>query len=73
MGKYAMMELELMVLQWANEKCCMYLMGMLIAFTTIIDHKPLVSIVNGQNLDAYSTPGSSKSQLQLAKKRNTRL
>ena len=49
---HAMVELELLAVQWAVEKCRLYLTGT--RFTAIIDHQPLVSILNGQNLDAIS-------------------
>ena len=47
---YAVIEIELLGVQWAVQKCRMYLAGT--PFTIITDHQPLVSILNGKNIDA---------------------
>ena len=49
---YAVIELELLAIQWAVDKCWMYLAGTEFAAKT--DHQPLVGILNGKNLDAIS-------------------
>ena len=49
-GNYAVVELELLAIQWAVKKCRLYLAGA--QFEVITDHQPLVSIMNGRNLDA---------------------
>jgi hypothetical protein len=49
---YAVVELELLVIQWAVQKCRMYLAGA--QFTVITDHQPLLGIMNGKNLDAIN-------------------
>ena len=49
---YAVTELELTLIQWAVDKCRMYLAGT--EFTAITDHQPLVGILNGKNLDAIT-------------------
>ena len=51
-GNYAVVELELLAIQWAVEKCRMYLAGT--HFTVLTDHKPLLGIMNGKNLDAMN-------------------
>jgi hypothetical protein len=47
---YAVVELELLAVQWAVHKCRMYLAG--VQFTIITDHELLLGIMNGKNLDA---------------------
>ena len=47
---YAVIETELLGVQWAVQKCRMYRAGT--PFTIITDHQPLVSILNGKNIDA---------------------
>ena len=47
---YAVIELELLAIQWAVQKCRLYLAGT--DFEIIIDHQPLIGIMNGRNLDA---------------------
>ena len=49
---YAMVELELLALQWATEKARLYLLGA--HFSAVTDHQPLVAIVHGQNHNAHS-------------------
>ena len=49
---YAVIELELLAVQWAIHKARMYLAGT--NFTVITDHQPLTGILNGKNLDAMS-------------------
>ena len=47
---YAVVELELLVIQWAVQKCRLYLAG--VDFEIITDHQSLIDIMNGRNLDA---------------------
>ena len=49
-GNYAVVELELLAIQWAVQKCRLYLAGT--DFEVITDHQPLIGIMNGRNLDA---------------------
>ena len=49
---YAVIELELLAVQWAIQKSRMYLVGT--NFTVITDHQPLVGILNGKNIDAVN-------------------
>ena len=49
-GNYAVVELELLAIQWAVKKCRLYLAGA--DFEVITDHQPLLGIMNGRNLDA---------------------
>ena len=49
---YAMVELELLSLQWATKKARLYLLGA--PFKAVTDHQPLVSTVNGRNHNTHS-------------------
>ncbi len=49
-SRYAMVEMELLAVKWAMKKCHNYLFG-LEHFELIVDHKPLVSILDKQTLD----------------------
>merc|ERR1711997_250878 len=49
-ANYAIIEAELLAVQWAVQKLRMYLAGA--QFTVITDHAPLTSILNGKNHDA---------------------
>jgi hypothetical protein len=49
---YAVVELELLAIQRAIEKCRLYLAGT--DFTVITDHQPLLGILNRKNLDAIN-------------------
>ena len=49
---YAVIELECMAIQWAILKCRNYLLG--INFIVKTDHKPLLGVINGKNLDAVN-------------------
>jgi hypothetical protein len=49
---YAVVELELLAIQWAIEKCCLYLAGT--EFTVVTDHQPLLGILNRKNLNAIN-------------------
>jgi hypothetical protein len=52
--RYAVCELEALAIQWAILKCRLYLSG--IKFKVITDHKPLLGIFRGSNLDAIENP-----------------
>ena len=49
-ANYAVIELELLAIQWAVAKCRLYLAGA--DFQVITDHQPLLGVLNGRNLDA---------------------
>ena len=49
-SRYAVIELELLGVAWAVTKCSLFLAG-LPHFDVIIDHKPLVPILNNHRLD----------------------
>ena len=49
---YAVIELELLAIQWATEKCRLYLAGA--DFTIVTDHQPLLGVLNRKNLDAIN-------------------
>ena len=52
-SNYALIELELLAIQWAVQKCHLHLAGT--KFTVITDHQPLlVGVMNGKNLDAIT-------------------
>ena len=54
-SRYAMVELELLAVVWATQKCKMFLSGMK-QFTIVVDHQPLVSILNKKSLDMIENP-----------------
>jgi hypothetical protein len=49
---YAVVELDFLAIQWAIEKCRLYLAGT--EFTVVTDHQPLLGIINRKNLDAIN-------------------
>ena len=51
-ANYAVIELELLAIQWAIAKSRLYLAGA--NFTVITDHQPLVGVLNGKNMDAIN-------------------
>jgi len=51
---YSMVELELLAVVWAFKKLRVYLRGL--SFELIVDHQPLVSILDNQTLDMIDTP-----------------
>ena len=54
-GRYATGEQELLAAWWAVRKCRNYLLG-LPHFELILDHKPLIPILNVQTLDQVENP-----------------
>ncbi len=50
-----MIKLELLAIVWATRKCQIYLLG-LPHYEVIVDHKPLVPILNQYTLDMVETP-----------------
>lgn len=62
-SRYAIVELELAVVEWAIRKCRLYLSG-LPTFTLMVDHQALVSILDKYTLDAMENP-----KIQRLKKR----
>ena len=51
-SNYAVIELECMAIQWAILKCQNYLLGM--NFTVKTDHKPLLGVINGKDINAVN-------------------
>ena len=49
---YAVIELELLAIQWATEKSRLFLAGT--DFTIVTDHQPLLGVLNRKNLDAIN-------------------
>ena len=54
-GRYAVIELEMLAVAWATEKCRMFLAG-LPTFFVVTDHNPLVPILNSHRLDEIENP-----------------
>ena len=54
-SRYSMVELELLAVVWATDKCKLYLQGMQL-FSVETDHKPLIPILNQYQLQAIQTP-----------------
>ena len=52
--RYAMIELELLAVVWAAQKCKPYLSGK--SFELVIDHRPLVPILDSYTLDQIENP-----------------
>ena len=50
-----MVELELLGVVWALKKCHVYLAGMK-NFKVVVDHKPLVSIIDKKRLNEVESP-----------------
>ncbi len=65
-AQYSMIKLELSAIVWATQKCRIYLLGLL-HYKVIVDHKPLVPILNQYTLDMVETPRiqHQKEKLQL--------
>lgn len=53
--RYAMIELELLAIVWATQKCRLFLEG-LPSFQIMTDHKPLIPILNSYQLDQIENP-----------------
>ena len=53
-SRYAMIELELLAVVWALKKCRVFLIGR--SFELIIDHRPLVPILNSYALNQVENP-----------------
>ena len=49
-GRYATIELEMLVVTWAVKKCHIFLAGVPI-FAIVTDHKPLIPVLNTKRLD----------------------
>jgi hypothetical protein len=54
-SRYAVVELEMLAVEWAVNKCRVYLLG-LPEFSIITDHKPLVPILNQKGLHDVDNP-----------------
>ena len=52
--RYAVCELEALAIQWAINRCRLYLLGA--RFTVVTDHKPLLGIFKGTRLDSVENP-----------------
>jgi hypothetical protein len=54
-SRYAIVELELAAVEWAMQKCRLYLLG-LPSFQLVVDHQALVTILSKYTLDAVENP-----------------
>ena len=54
-SRYAIIELELLAVAWAINKCNIFLAG-LPHFTVVTDHHPLIPILNNHRLDEIQNP-----------------
>ena len=54
-SRYATIELELLAVAWAVRKCRLFLVG-LPHLDLVVDHRPLVPIINRKNLDEIENP-----------------
>ena len=57
-SRYAVVDLELTVVLWAYRNCHVYLAG-LPHFVVVVDHRPLVTILNHKQLNAVDSPPPS--------------
>ena len=62
--RYAMIELELLAVAWACEKCRIFLEG-LPHVDIVTDHKPLLPIMNSQALDQISNPRLQRLRMKI--------
>ena len=62
-SRYAMIELELLAVAWAVNKCSIYLQGR--QFELIVDHRPLVPILNSYSLDQIENERLLRLRLKL--------
>ena len=54
-SRYAAVEIELLAIVWAVQKCRIYLIGNS-NFTLVVDHRPLLSILDKKRLDQLENP-----------------
>ena len=64
-SRYATIELELRAVEWAVRKCRLFLLGLPL-FTLVVDHQPLVTILDRYTLDAVENPRLQRMKLKLA-------
>ena len=62
--RYAMIELELLAIVWATQKCYLFLEG-LAHVDIITDHKPLIPILNSYSLDQIQNPRLQRLRMKL--------
>jgi len=64
-SRYAMVELELLAVVWAMLKCRLFLHG-LPEFQLVVDHQPLVPILNNYTLDMVENPRLQRMKAKLS-------
>lgn len=62
--RYAAVELELAAVAWAFRKCRLFLSG-LPHFDVVVDHRPLVPILNSKTLDQLENPRLQRLKMKL--------
>ena len=63
--RYAIVELELLAVVWAVQKCRLYLLG-LSSFNVVTDHQPLIPILNHYTLDMVENPRLQRLKAKLS-------
>ena len=63
-SRYAVIELEMLAVCWAINKCKLFLTG-LQHFTVITDHNPLIPILNNHRLDEVENPRLQRLKIKL--------
>ncbi|ODN00004.1 Transposon Tf2-6 polyprotein [Orchesella cincta] len=63
-ARYSATEIELLAVTWAVKKCRMFLLGK--PFELVVDHRPLVSILNAKTLDEIENPRLQRLKEKLA-------
>ena len=63
--RYAMVELEMLAALWAMTKCRVYLLG-LPTFSLVVDHRPLLPILDHYTLDAVENPRLQRMKERMA-------
>ena len=64
-SRYATIELEMLAVVWATRKCNVYLQG-LTNYQVVVDHKPLLPILNSYTLADISNPRLQRLKEKLA-------
>ena len=64
-SRYAMVELEMLGVVWATKKCRLFLSG-LPNFEVVVDHKPLIPILNKHAFNEIENPRLQRLRMNLA-------
>ncbi|CAL8135979.1 unnamed protein product [Orchesella dallaii] len=63
-ARYSATEIELLAVAWAVKKCRMFILGQ--PFELVVDHRPLVPILNAKTLDEIDNPRLQRLKEKLA-------